>query len=133
MIKRAVIQVENTENLIDFASFLVTDGWTLLSGNKTEEILKNQKIPVTHEIALSENNAYINESSALVKKIMLSRYDPDLRARSDSDEYNIFIVCMNLIPSINPSINSKQFDNQLCPQNFFVSTVLMLSPAFSHG
>ena len=124
MIKRAVIQVENTENLIDFASFLVTDGWTLLSGNKTEEILKNQKIPVTHEIALSENNAYINESSALVKKIMLSRYDPDLRARSDSDEYNIFIVCMNLIPSINPSINSKQFDNQLCPQNFFVSTVL---------
>lgn len=124
MIKRAVIQVENTENLIDFASFLVTDGWTLLSGNKTEEILKNQKIPVTHEIALSENNAYINESSALVKKIMLSRYDPDLRARSDSDENNIFIVCMNLIPSINPSINSKQFDNQLCPQNFFVSTVL---------
>jgi len=124
MIKRAVIQVENTENLIDLTSFLVSDGWTLLSANKTEEILKNQKIPVTHEIALSENNAYINETSNLIKKIMMSRYDPDLRARADSDDNNIFIICMNLIPAINPSINTKQFDNHLCPRNFFVSTLL---------
>ena len=124
MNKRAVIQVENTENLIDFASFLVSDGWTLLSANKTEEILKNQKIPVTHEIALSENNAYINESSALIRRIMTSRYDESYASQSDSEENNIFIVCMNLIPNLNPTITSKQFDNQLCPQNFFISTAL---------
>ena len=124
MIKRAVIQVENTENLADFASFLVSDGWTILSANKTEEILRNQKIPVTHEVALSENNAYINETSALIRRIMMSRYDAPQSSRVETEENNIFIVCMNLTPQINPNINTKQFDNQLCPPNFFVSTVI---------
>ena len=40
MTKRAVIHVENTENLVEFAEFLATEGWTILSANKTEEILK---------------------------------------------------------------------------------------------
>lgn len=124
MTKRAVIQVENTENLVDFASFLVSDGWTLLSANKTEEILKNQNIPVLRENALSENNAFLNETSNLLKRILMSRYDDSVVTRPDNEDNNIFIVCMNLIPSINPTINSKQFDNQLCPKNFFVSTVL---------
>ena len=93
MIKRAVIQVENTENLADFASFLVSDGWTILSANKTEEILRNQKIPVTHEVALSENNAYINETSALIRRIMMSRYDAPQSSRVETEENNIFIVC----------------------------------------
>ena len=56
MTKRAVIHVENTENLVEFAEFLVSEGWIILSANKTEEILKKQKIPVTRENSLSENN-----------------------------------------------------------------------------
>ena len=31
---------------------------------------------------------------------------------------------MNVLPAINTSIVSKQFDNNLCPNNFFVTTVL---------
>ena len=124
MTKRAVIHVENTENLLDFAKFLVSDGWTILSGNKTEEILKNQKIPVVRENALSESNAFINETSALVRKIMMSKLTDESIPQSGSDENNIFLICMNLLPSLNTTINSKQFDNQLCPNNFFVSTVL---------
>ena len=123
MIKRAVIQVENTENLADFAGFLVSEGWTILSANKTEEILRNQKIPVTHEVALSESNAYINETSALIRRIMMSRYDAPQSSRIETEENNIFIVCMNLTPQIN-NINTKQFDNQICPKNYFVSTVI---------
>lgn len=124
MIKRAVIQVENTENLIDFASFLVSDGWTILSANKTEEILKNQKIPVVRENALSENNAFINETSSLIRRIMMSKLTDEAVAHNETEENNIFIICMNLLPALNPSIITKQFDNQLCPKNFFVSTVL---------
>ena len=56
MTKRAVIHVENTENLVEFAEFLATEGWIILSANKTEEILRKQKIPVTKESALTENN-----------------------------------------------------------------------------
>ena len=124
MTKRAIIQVENTENLIDFASFLVSDGWTILSANKTEEILKNQKIPVVRENALSENNVFINDISSLTRKILMSKYNDEFISHSENDENNIFLVCMNVLPIINPSINSKQYDNQLCPKNFFVSTVL---------
>ena len=40
MTKRALIHVEYTENLFEFAEFLVSDGWIILSANKTEEILR---------------------------------------------------------------------------------------------
>ena len=53
MTKRAVIHVENTENLVEFAEFLAAEGWIILSANKTEEILRKQKIPVTKESALA--------------------------------------------------------------------------------
>ena len=127
MIKRAVIHVENTENLVDFAEFLVSDGWTILSANKTEEILRKQKIPVTKESALSENNMFISDTSKLIRRIMLTKYheeDEQYITHPDDEEDNIFIVCMNVLPAINTSIVSKQFDNQLCPNNFFVTTLL---------
>ena len=127
MSKRAVIHVENTENLIEFADFLVKEGWTILSANKTEEILRNQKIPVTKENALSENNMFMADTSNLIRKIMLTKYledDEQYLSRPNSEDNNIFIVCMNVLPSINPAIASKQFDNQLCPKNYFVSTLL---------
>ena len=127
MTKRAVIHVENTENLVEFAEFLVSDGWTIISANKTEEILRKQKIPVTKEAALSENNVYMADTSRLIRKVMMTKYheeDEQYISHPDEEENNIFIVCMNVLPVINPSIVSKQFDNQLCPKNFFVTTVL---------
>ena len=74
MTKRAVIHVENTEKLVEFAEFLVSDGWTILSANKTEEILKKQKIPVTKESALSENNIFMADTSKLIRRVMLTKY-----------------------------------------------------------
>lgn len=126
MTKRAVIHVENTENLVEFAEFLVSDGWTILSANKTEEILRKQKIPVTRENALSENNVFIADTSRLIRRVMMTKYheeDEPYISQPDEDD-NIFIICMNVLPAINPSIVSKQFDNQLCPKNFFVSSLL---------
>ena len=127
MTKRAVIHVENTENLVEFAEFLVSDGWTILSANKTEEILIKQKIPVTKENALSENNVFMADTSRLIRRVMMTKFheeDEPYLSHPDDEENNIFIVCMNLLPAINTSIVSKQFDNQLCPKNFFVSTLL---------
>ena len=127
MTKRAVIHVENTENLVEFAEFLATSGWTILTANKTEEILRKQKIPVTKENALSESNLFMADTSSLIRKIMMTKYhdeDEEFISRPDAEENNIYIVCMNMLPTINTSIVSKQFDNHLCPNNFFVSTVL---------
>lgn len=127
MTKRAVIHVENTENLVEFAEFLVSDGWTILSANKTEEILKKQKIPVTKESALSENNMFMADTSKLIRRVMLTKYheeDEPYLSHPDEEENNIYIVCMNVLPSINTAIVSKQFDNQLCPKNFYVTTLL---------
>lgn len=127
MTKRAVIHVENTENLVEFAEFLASSGWTILSANKTEEILRKQKIPVTKESALSENNMFIADTSNLIRKIMMTKYhdeDEPYISRPDSEENNIYLVCINLLPTMNTSIVSKQFDNNLCPDDFFVSTVL---------
>lgn len=127
MTKRAVIHVENTEKLVEFAEFLVSDGWTILSANKTEEILKKQKIPVTKESALSENNIFMADTSKLIRRVMLTKYheeDETYLSHSDEEENNIYIICMNVLPSINTAIVSKQFDNQLCPKNFFITTLL---------
>ena len=127
MTKRAVIHVENTEKLVEFAEFLVSDGWTILSANKTEEILKKQKIPVTKESALSENNIFMADTSKLIRRVMLTKYheeDETYLSHPDEEENNIYIICMNVLPSINTAIVSKQFDNQLCPKNFFITTLL---------
>ncbi len=127
MTKRAVIHVENTENLVEFAEFLVSEGWTLLSANKTEEILRKQRIPVTKENALTENNMFMADTSKLMRRVMMTKYhdeDEPYISHPDNEENNIYIICINVLPAINPSIVAKQFDNQLCPKNFFVTTLL---------
>ena len=127
MTKRAVIHVENTENLVEFAEFLATEGWTILSANKTEEILRKQKIPVTKENALSENNVYMADTSKLIRRVMMTQYheeDEQYIVHPDEEDNNIFILCVNVLPAINTSIVSKQFDNQLCPKNYFATTLI---------
>ena len=92
MTKRAVIHVENTENLVEFAEFLATEGWTILSANKTVEILKKQKIPVTQENALSENNMFLADTSKLIRRVMLTKYheeDEQYISHPDAEENNI--------------------------------------------
>ena len=112
MTKRAVIHVENTENLVEFAEFLASEGWTILSANKTEEILRKQKIPVTKENALSESNLYMADTAKLIRRVMLTKYheeDEPYISHPDSEENNIFIVCVNVLPAINPAIISKLY------------------------
>ena len=94
MTKRAVIHVENTENLVEFAEFLASEGWIILSANKTEEILRKQRIPVTKESALSENNMFIANTSSLIRKIIMTKYHDENEpyiSRPDTEENNIFI------------------------------------------
>ncbi len=127
MTKRAVIHVENTENLVEFAEFLASEGWTILSANKTEEILRKQKIPVMKENALTENNMFMADTTKLIRRVMMTKYhdeDEPYISHPDEEENNIYIICMNVLPAIDTSVVSKQFDNQLCPNNYFVSTVL---------
>ncbi len=125
MIKRALIHVENTENLLDFTKYLSSAGWTILSANKTEDLLKKEKIPVLHEQALVENNLYVNDTSQLVRKILLSKYEqPEDFILQNHDENNIFIVCMNVNPDMVSGLFSKNSNQQIRPASFFVTTII---------
>ena len=93
MAKQAIIHVENTQNIIEFAEFLHKSGWEILSANKTEELLQKNKIPVTHEAALEENNLYVQESSGLVRRVLLSRIDSNQMISQSGQDNSIFIVC----------------------------------------
>ena len=97
MTKRAIIHVENKENLLEFAEYLSSAGWTILSANKTEELLKNAKIPVIREQALVENNLYVNDTSQLIRRILMSKYEQkDDIITPDHEENNIFIMRTNV-------------------------------------
>jgi phosphoribosylaminoimidazolecarboxamide formyltransferase/IMP cyclohydrolase len=124
MIKRAIIHVENTENLLDFAEYLSTSGWTILTANKTEEILKSAKIPVIREQALVENNLYINDTSQLIRRILMTKYEQnDAFISPDHEENNIFLVCINVVPEMNTTLASRS-TTQIRPLNYYVTTVL---------
>lgn len=124
----AILHVENTDNLIDFATFLVNNGWTLVSANKTEELLKKQKLPVIHEPALSENNIQITDSSTLIRQILLSRLpdSDDYLRQNESTHTNIQIICMNIKPllKVPTSSNIQKQQEAIPPANYYISTVL---------
>ena len=124
----AILHVENTDNLIDFATFLVNNGWTLVSANKTEELLKKQKLPVIHEPALSENNIQISDSSTLIRQILLSRLpdSDDYLRQNESTHTNIQIICMNIKPilKVPTSSNIQKQQEAIPPANYYISTVL---------
>ena len=126
MIKRAILHVENTDKLVDLAKYLSSSGWTILSANKTEEHLRNNKIPVQQEPALVDNNYYINESSQLIKKILHTRYNlPDyVETTPSDDENNLFILCVNITPVININILSENRSTPIRPLNMYISTIL---------
>jgi len=126
MAKQAIIHVENTQNIIEFAEFLHKSGWEILSANKTEELLQKNKIPVTHEAALEENNLYVQESSGLVRRVLLSRIDSNQMISQSGQDNSIFIVCANIFPFLDVNIDKKgkQPETEIKPFTLFVSTLL---------
>lgn len=126
MNKCALIHVENTENLVEFAKYLNESGWKILSANKTEEILKQEKIPVIKEQSLIENNLYFNDTSNLVKKILSTKIiDDDLNQTSeDQNKDNIFIICMNILPFMHFHLTDQKIKEICHPFSFLISTII---------
>ena len=124
MTKQAIIHVDNTEGLVDFAKFLSDMGWSILSANRTEEILKKAKIPVMREQALVETSHYLNDTSGLIQRIMRSTFIDEPNAPSNQSGGNIGLICMNVLPTIHNINSEKKFKAITRPFNFFVSTIL---------
>lgn len=127
MTKRAIIHVENAENILEFAEFLASSGWTIISANKTEELLKKNKIPVVREPALLENTLYVNDTSQLLRKITYTHFpdsDDVYTTQYDQDENNIFIVCMNAYPKLEKDGNLQQIKEFTKPINYYVTTII---------
>ena len=123
MTRQAIIHVENTEGLIDFARFLSEFGWDILSANRTEELLKNADIPVRKEHALVENNLYLNDTSDLIKRILSSTFYTEPSGRGNPDA-SIGLICMNVQPTIHSINSEKKLKYVTRPFNFYVSTIL---------
>lgn len=101
MEKNAIIHVENTENLLEFASYLSQAGWNIISSDKTEEFLLKERIPVIHDSGLTPGALYVNETSQIIRRILFSKFPDKNDANYESDtDNNIFIICMNMNPEI---------------------------------
>ena len=124
MIKQAIFHVDNTEGLIDFAKFLSDMGWTILSANRTEELLTKAKIHVVKEPSLSENNLYLNDTSGLIQRIMSSTFIDEPNSPANQASGNIGIICMNVLPTLHNINSEKKFKAVTRPFNFFISTIL---------
>ncbi|MBR1639321.1 MAG: hypothetical protein IJ688_08045 [Treponema sp.] len=122
MNKYAVIHVENTQNVVEFAEYLHKTGWTILSANKTEQLLLKNKIPVTHEQALEENNFYVQETSNLIRRILMTRIDSENKVSQDNQENSIYIICANIFPFLD--VNQKNDNSIIHPSSLFISTIL---------
>lgn len=127
MTKRAIIHVENSDNILEFAEFLTASGWTIVSANKTEDFLKKNKIPVQREPALVENNLYISDTNQLIRRIV-STHSPDettsYASQYEMDENNYFIICMNLYPSVRRYATLSELKDIARPVNYPVSTII---------
>lgn len=122
MVKRAIIHVENTKNLVPFAKFLVDSGWTIITANKTEDFLREEKIPVSRESALVQTAHYLNDTSALIRQILNSKYSEDeFEQDTEKNDSNIFLVCMNVNPFFDRKVNYKEVAK---PFSFYISTLI---------
>lgn len=127
MTKRAIIHVENSDNVLEFAEFLASSGWTIVSANKTEELLKKNKIPVQHEPALVENNLYVTDTNQLIRRIISTHSSDDTVTYAnqfDIDENNYYIICMNLYPSVRKEATFSELKDAARPVNYSASTVI---------
>ena len=124
MSKSAIIHVENSDNILEFAEYLASAGWAIISADKTEELLKENNIPVIHEPSLVENNIYLSDFSQLIRRILLTKHGVNRFYANTSDvENDICIVCMNVIPGLNTAVLTNQFDYQLRTPNLPGTTI----------
>lgn len=100
MTKRALIHVDNTDNVVELAQYLSSAGWTIISANKTEELLRKNHVPVTREMALSTDIAYAHDISKIIQNIVTTRLDSDnsLNLPTEFQDNNIYLVCINISP-----------------------------------
>ncbi|MCR5252944.1 MAG: hypothetical protein K6C98_04425 [Treponema sp.] len=100
MTKRALIHVDNTDNVVELAQYLASAGWTIISANKTEELLRKNHVPVTREMALSTDVAYAHDITKVITSIVSTRLDSEnsLSTISEYQDNNIFLVCINISP-----------------------------------
>ena len=125
MQKRAIIHVENTENVLELAGYLASANWTILSANKTEELLKRENIPVTHEPSIVENTQYKNDASQLITKILATKPEQAYKyEESDLNENNIYLLCINITPEIKESNPSTPLSSILNPSNYVISSII---------
>ena len=115
--------MENTEGLIDFVKFLSDFGWSIFSANRTEELLKLAKIPVEREQALVENNFFLTDTSALIKRILSSTFYTEPADKSNANG-SIGLICMNVLPTVHSINSEKKLKSVTKPFNFYVSTIL---------
>lgn len=125
MTKQAVIHVDNPENVIEFAKYLSDTGWTLLSANKTEELLKKNHIPVVHEQSLSNDKSYATDTTLLVRRILMAQYEKDeYEDEISARENNIFILCMNVSPVMHFSVNPQRTPSKNFFSDFYTASLL---------
>lgn len=126
MNKVAIIHVENTDNILEFSEFLVSEGWTLLSANQTEDFLKKNKVPVIHEESLVDSTIHKSDASNIIKQILNARLpDPGNPLKMlDHNASDIQLVCINLQPVVKNFDSLKHTPSAVKPNSFFISTVL---------
>lgn len=114
MTKRAVIQVENTEKIIDLAKYLENAGWTILTAGKNADLFRKEKIQFENEPALTETHLNASEATNLVSNVMNTNED-------GFDGNNIYIVCINVYP-VNAARNNKDLD--IRSSSYFLVTLI---------
>lgn len=126
MIKNAMFHVENTENVLELAEYLSNAGWTIYTANKTEELLRNNKIPVVQEPSLVLNGPYMRDISGLVKRILTARVDESVqRSYIDTNSDNkIFLLCVNFYPSLDLELKPHQLKEYIKTENYYITSLL---------
>lgn len=126
MNKSALIHVENTENLLELSKYLSESGWKILSANKTEEFLKQQNIPVVRETSLVENNFFLNDTSALIKKVISTKMVDESLGNTNPSPSNgdIYLICMNVAPSIHFHLTDPKIREISKPFSFYISSII---------
>lgn len=117
MSKRAIIQVENTEKIIDLAKYLKNSGWEILSSGKTGDLLQNENIPFTNVSLLSEPKFNTAESSNFIQNII----NTDEEGQNGND---IYLICINIHPVVTMDGTNAFSSSTMGSQVFFNSVLL---------
>lgn len=124
MIKRALIHVENTENILSLAQYLSSEHWTIFSAGKTEELLRKNQINVLQEPALTDSTIYFDNASKIMREILqIVTTEQDELIHQD-DNFGISLICMNTYPTFQLDLPEHKFRDFSRPQNFIISSFI---------